>query len=80
MIMQFAVAVIKPDETVVPKHVSRASSEEPSIKDALNKPQTPGRDERQQEFVRWFTHPLVSVINSYTHSAPPPFCLSTVYS
>ena len=26
MIMQFAVAVIKPDETVVPKHVSRAVS------------------------------------------------------
>ena len=24
--------------------------------------------------------PLVSVINSSTHSAPPPFCLATVYS
>ena len=39
------------------------SSEEPSMQDALNKPRTPGRDERQQESVscRWFAHPLVSV-------------------
>ena len=28
------------------------------MQDALNKPRTPGRDERQQESVRWFDHPL----------------------
>ena len=36
----------------------RASSEEPSTQDALNKPWMPGRDERQQESIRWFTHSL----------------------
>ena len=37
---------------------STAPSIKPSVQDALNKPRTPGRNERQQEFVRWFAHPL----------------------
>ena len=58
---------------------SRASSEEPSMQDALNKPRMPGRETaRVRMLVR--PYPLVSVINSATHSAPPPFCLANVYS
>ena len=33
--------------------IQRVSSEEPSMQDALNKPRTLGRDERQLKSVRW---------------------------
>ena len=39
-------------------HVASGYFEEPPMKDALNKPRTPGRDERQLKSVRWFAHPF----------------------
>ena len=38
--------------------IARVSREEPSVQDALKKPRTPGRNERRQESIRWFAHPL----------------------
>ena len=38
--------------------IQQVSSKEHSMQDALNKPRMPGRDERQQESVRWFAHPF----------------------